>query len=358
MLGVLKLIRLLRLGRIITYMKVNASLKIGFRIFQLLMGLIVLVHWLSCIWYILVSNEEENWIPTKDLDAYETNFYSLTTLNKYSIVFYYSILLIVGNDCAPVTFGQTVYASLVMIIGAIVTAFIFGNMAALMATINKKDSYFQEQLDMVSQTMRSLKLPEDLQDNVLKYLQYIHETPDVQQDLDKFLALLSPSIKNQILYHQHSAVVKRIEILKQCSSIEISFIVNHLKTLLFLPNDVVIRQGEDSFALYFINRGQIEITLQKKQINKAFQEKFIIKNKQKSEKKKGEDDDDQDNQLDRGICEIDEGLDINEHPINTVQEGDYFGEIGLITNLKRTATATSVDFSTISMLSKKVLNIA
>jgi len=34
--------------------------------------------------------------------------------------------------------------------GAIVTAFIFGNMAALLAAINKKDSYFQEQLDMVS----------------------------------------------------------------------------------------------------------------------------------------------------------------------------------------------------------------
>jgi len=33
LLGILKLIRLFRLGRIITYMKVNASLKIGFRIF-------------------------------------------------------------------------------------------------------------------------------------------------------------------------------------------------------------------------------------------------------------------------------------------------------------------------------------
>jgi hypothetical protein len=32
LLGILKLIRLLRLGRIITYMKVNAGLKIGFRI--------------------------------------------------------------------------------------------------------------------------------------------------------------------------------------------------------------------------------------------------------------------------------------------------------------------------------------
>ena len=117
-----------------------------------------------------------------------------------------------GNDCAPVTFAQTLYASLVMMMGAIVTAFIFGNMAALLAAINKKDSYFQEQLDMVSQTMRSLKLPEEMQDNVLKYLQYIHETPDVQQDLDKFLALLSPALKNKILLHIHEKVIKQTRI--------------------------------------------------------------------------------------------------------------------------------------------------
>jgi hypothetical protein len=63
---------------------------------------------------------------------------------KYSIVFYNCILLILGNEISPVTFVQTLYASMIMITGAIVTAFIFGNMAALMAVINKKDSYFQE----------------------------------------------------------------------------------------------------------------------------------------------------------------------------------------------------------------------
>ena len=141
------------------------------------------------------NNEDHNWIPTKDLDAYETDFFEKTPWDKYTIVFYYMILLVVGNDCAPVTFGETLYASLVIIMGAIVTAFIFGNMAALMASINKKDSYFQEQLDIVSQTMRSLKLPEKMQDNVLKYLQYIHETPDVHQDLEKFLEILSPTLK-------------------------------------------------------------------------------------------------------------------------------------------------------------------
>lgn len=60
------------------------------------------------------------------------------------------ILLVVGNECAPVTFSQTIFASSVIILGAIVTAFIFGNMAALMANISKKDSYFQEKLDMIN----------------------------------------------------------------------------------------------------------------------------------------------------------------------------------------------------------------
>tara|TARA_B110000285_G_C15031037_1_gene566777 strand:- start:331 stop:768 length:438 start_codon:yes stop_codon:yes gene_type:complete len=144
----------------------------------------------------LVNNDDKNWIPTKDLDAYQTNFFNLSMWEKYSIVFYNSILLVLGNEISPITFGQTLYSASVIILGAFVTSFIFGNMAALMAIINKKDSFFQEQLEMVSQTMRSLKLPQDMQDNVLKYMQYIHETPDVQQDLDKFLELLSPALKN------------------------------------------------------------------------------------------------------------------------------------------------------------------
>ena len=247
LLGILKLIRLFRLGRIITFMKVNSSLKIGFKIFQLLFGLLMLVHWLSCIWIILIDFKMHDWIPTKDLDAYRTNFFTLPFWHQYSIIFYYSILLITGNECAPVTFSQTVFASIVILMGSVVTAFIFGNIAALIAAINKKDSHFQDQLDMISQTMRSLKLPEDLQDSVLNYLQYIHETPDFQQDLEKFFSLLSPALKNQILAHLHMSVIRKVEIFRQCSSIEISFIMNNLKVLLFMPGDYIIRQNEDSF---------------------------------------------------------------------------------------------------------------
>jgi len=77
-LGLLKLVRLLRLGRIITYMKFKSSLKIGFKMFQLLLFLLLLVHWIGCSWYIMVRNRD-SWLPPKDLDAGETDFYDLNT---------------------------------------------------------------------------------------------------------------------------------------------------------------------------------------------------------------------------------------------------------------------------------------
>ena len=122
-------------------MKVKSSLKIGFKIFQLLFFLLLLVHWIGCIWYMLVY-EQDSWVPPKDLDSGITDFYEIGKFKQYTVVFYYAILLIVGNESGPTTTLQTVFSSLVVITGAIVTAFIFGNMAALMATINKKDSHF------------------------------------------------------------------------------------------------------------------------------------------------------------------------------------------------------------------------
>jgi hypothetical protein len=136
----LKLIRLLRLGRIISYLKVKQDVKVGFRIVQLLSFLLLLVHWVGCMWFIMIRSG--GWVPPKDLDAGETDFYNGDYGLKYSTVFYYAILLLVGNEGAPVTTAQTLFASLVIIMGSITTAFIFGNMAALMAAMNQKDRQF------------------------------------------------------------------------------------------------------------------------------------------------------------------------------------------------------------------------
>jgi hypothetical protein len=151
-LGLLKLIRLLRLGRIIRYLRFKQGLKVGIRMFQLLLFLLMLVHWVACVWFMVVK-EPGSWVPPKDLDYVtrlnnelwtRTDFYELEIAERYVIVFYYSILSIVGNEISPRSPLQTFVSSLIIITGALVSAFIFGNMAALMATINKQSTQFDE----------------------------------------------------------------------------------------------------------------------------------------------------------------------------------------------------------------------
>jgi hypothetical protein len=113
LLGLLKLVRLLRLGRIIRYMKVKQGFKVGIRMFQLLLFLVMMVHWISCLWYLLIR-ERGSWVPPRDLDyiARQNNdlwtrqdFYDLPIRFKYATVFYYSILTMIGNENAPRTAG-------------------------------------------------------------------------------------------------------------------------------------------------------------------------------------------------------------------------------------------------------------
>ena len=113
----------------------------------------MLVHWIACVWYLLVK-ERNSWIPPKDLDYTarvvhkdlwtKLDFYDETLWFRYITCFYYSILTMVGNEIAPRNSYQTLASSLIIITGAIVSAFIFGNMAALMATMNKKSTHFDE----------------------------------------------------------------------------------------------------------------------------------------------------------------------------------------------------------------------
>ena len=48
-----------------------------------------------------------------------------------------------------------------------------------------------------------------------------------------------------------------------------------------------------------------------------------------------------------------ENSDTNERLINNLNVGNYFGEVALMTNMKRTCTVKSLDYTTLACLSKE-----
>lgn len=71
--GILKLIRITRLSKIISYLNAKEDLKLGLKLVKLVFFLCIYLHLLGCSWYYLVKLKRD-WIPPLDY-VYVTSQY-------------------------------------------------------------------------------------------------------------------------------------------------------------------------------------------------------------------------------------------------------------------------------------------
>lgn len=71
----LKITRLFRLSKIVTYIKMSKSFKHGARLILLFLYLILMVHWLACSAYYLYM-QESVWLPPVNIIPEYTIIYT------------------------------------------------------------------------------------------------------------------------------------------------------------------------------------------------------------------------------------------------------------------------------------------
>ena len=135
-----------------------------------------------------------------------------------------------------------------------------------------------------------------------------------QQELNKFLRNISPSLKFEVNLFIYSHMVRHNPIISQTinESAKLQkditdFMVTRFKTVLFGPEDIIIEHGEKSNDLYFIARGQCGIYI-RNQIKRDYKMRCLLRH------------------------------------------GDHFGEIGAIFNCRRTMRVTSSKYSTLAKM--------
>lgn len=147
-------------------------MKNALKLFKLIFVIIIYIHCLACLWYVIVTNAEE-WKPPLDYIDPDADFYNSSLSNKYFVTLYHAVLLLTGNDILPRGTFQVVFVACLITLGAIINANIFGNMALIISDLNKKSAEFQGQIDTANTAMKNMKLPQEIQDRVISYLQYI-----------------------------------------------------------------------------------------------------------------------------------------------------------------------------------------
>lgn len=101
-----------------------------------------------------------------------TDLYDADFSKQYWYSFYNSVFLLVGVETAPFTSrdGQTVFASVVIILGALFQAYLFGEMAVLTEAMTAKATKFAAMQDSANTTMKNLHLCMELQYAISDYL--------------------------------------------------------------------------------------------------------------------------------------------------------------------------------------------
>jgi hypothetical protein len=74
----------------------------------------------------------------------------------------------------------------------------FGTIAVILQTFNRKSQRFVEQVDIANTSMKNMHLPEDIQCQVREFLTRTQSNLDNQRELEEFLKIISPSLKLQV----------------------------------------------------------------------------------------------------------------------------------------------------------------
>jgi CRP-like cAMP-binding protein len=307
LLSLFKLIRILRLSRLITYLNLRNEVKSSLRFIKLFFFLMLFLHWLGCLWFYIAKQSKE-WMPPLDYVFVGTNIYNEGSFMQYWSALYHAVLMLGMNDIGPREEYEYLFIVLTLWIWAIVNAIIFGNFAVVLQSLNRKSSKFQEKLENVTDIMKNLGLQDDVKSNIKYYIEYTNNTQENQKEMDKFLSILSPSLRKSVTNCIFKDTIMMNEIFKGQDQV-LSTLCENLFIKLFLPEDKIISQGDEPDYMYFISSGRVDV--------------FVTD-------------------------EFD-----SQNFTNSLKIGDYFGELALLKKCKRTASVLSRDYSTWATLSLK-----
>ena len=103
--SMLKLVRVLRLQRVITFMNTTDDVKLTLQLVKTSFYLILFIHVSACIWFFVVNaDEDKKWKPgqTKLFGEIGKNLYEdFSPASQLLITWYTSVLALCGNDIYP-----------------------------------------------------------------------------------------------------------------------------------------------------------------------------------------------------------------------------------------------------------------
>ncbi|RLU20172.1 hypothetical protein DMN91_006779 [Ooceraea biroi] len=274
----LKVVRLLRLGRVVR--KLDRYLEYGAAMLILLLCFYMLVaHWLACIWYSIGRSDADNGVQyswlwklanvTQSPYSYLwTNAStapelvagpSRRTMYVTALYFTMTCMTSVGfGNVAAETDNEKIFTICMMIIAALLYATIFGHVTTIIQQMTSATAKYHDMLNNVREFMKLHEVPKALSERVMDY---VISTWAMTKglDTDKVLNYCPKDMKADICVHLNRKVFNEHPAFRLASDGCLRALAMHFTMSHSAPGDLLYHTGESIDSLCFIVTGSLEV---------------------------------------------------------------------------------------------------
>eukprot|EP00520_Triparma_pacifica_P017727 CAMPEP_0118640342 /NCGR_PEP_ID=MMETSP0785-20121206/4703_1 /TAXON_ID=91992 /ORGANISM="Bolidomonas pacifica, Strain CCMP 1866" /LENGTH=1277 /DNA_ID=CAMNT_0006531725 /DNA_START=175 /DNA_END=4005 /DNA_ORIENTATION=- len=308
-----KLFRLLRLSRVFRYIKMGvvyleekAHLRVsdGFtKLIKLAIGVLLICHWIGSFNFMICRLHdfpEDSWVVNSDLVGEPPSVQWTWSFFKAL-----AMMIMIGFETPPFTnvncdqrsdwCGIENWITLgCLYIGAVFYSLLISSVASILNSANMSSRIFEEKLGKLDDYMRCQKLPASLREKVKDHFHMQHSDGKLF-DEQEILSSVTPILRREIVAYKNREILFKVPLLQDTEENKVFAheVCTHLTSEIVFMDEIVLREDTTGNSMFFIFSGVIEIFL-----NSAADLTYVA-----------------------------------------VGDGCYFGEVSIILNCKRTASA-------------------
>jgi hypothetical protein len=272
-----------------------ASLKpMTYRLVPVFLMLPLLVHNIACGWIYLGSGNSE---PTDSMTTYiRAMYWAFTTLTTVGY-----------GDIVARTNVQMLFTCAVQIVGVGVFGFVLSSVAGIIARSDAAREHHMDNLDKIETFMSMHSPPKELRSKIRNYYHYMWMNKKGYND-DALLDDLPSKIQSELIFHINKKIIEKAPFFKGASHEFVNELMAELQSRVYVPGEKIFRVDEKGDALYLVQSGSVEIVGR------------------------------------------------NNETIATLHEGTIFGEMAMLLNQPRNATAVANTFCDIYVLKREAFD--
>jgi len=276
-LGLLKSFRLPKLLRILKIMRLLKLLKINkvmpdlewylsysshsniLRLLRLLLAIMIILHYFACIFYSVTFYSWMEWALCEETVCIEHDLWT-----QYITSYYHSMLLMNGEEIVPQSNIEKVYAVLAILIGAVIVAVIFGNVALAISNLSSQSIAYHEKMSQLHLSMRLLRIPAALKDRIISYYNYTWKEYGVLNgDVETFIPELNKTLAVELQLFLKTPILVELPFFQDCPSSIVQELVLRLQHEIYLRHDYITLSGVTGKEMYVVQRGECEVLVKK-----------------------------------------------------------------------------------------------